>query len=122
MKHIRLGTLIHPNHTALTISWAKDNPWDRPRLTIHSDYRASLTVNLIKKHCNHIDLSWDGTLSIVAKIPDRVWRIINTISRMKRRMSHDLYDNLLDKVDNLDAFEELLTPYAVLDKLSDKGG
>ena len=121
MREVRLDVLGYRNHMALAISEASAHPWDDPELIIHSGYRASLTVDLIKKHCYHIDLYWDGTLRMIAKMPDRVWGIINAISKMKR-MSSDLYSNLLDRVGDLDAFEELLTPYAILDKLSGKGG
>ena len=116
---IRLRVVQYRDHNALAISEMDDRPWDLPRLIFHSQYRATLTIELVKKHSSNIDLSWDGTLYTVGEISDKVWGIINTMSKIKR-MDRDLYDALLGKVSDLDAFESLLTPYAVLDKLSNK--
>jgi len=91
------------------------------RQEIHSQYKASLVVELIRRH-GKCEIRWSGALCVHCYISDRLLVIIRRLANLNRNMTAKIYEEFEAKLDDLDAFEATLAPYVIAEQLTPFGG
>jgi len=91
------------------------------RQEIHSQYKASLVVELIRRH-GKCEIRWSGALGVHCYISDRLLVIIRRLANLNRNMTAKIYEEFEAKLDDLDAFEATLAPYVIAEQLTPFGG
>ena len=114
----------YKNHKALILSMDDRNSvygHGFHRQEIHSQYKASLVVELIRRH-GKCEIRWSGALGVHCYISDRLLVIIRRLANLNRNMTAKIYEEFEAKLDDLDAFEATLAPYVIAEQLTPFGG
>jgi hypothetical protein len=114
----------YKNHKALILSMDDRNSvygHGFHRQEIHSQYKASLVVELIRRH-GKCEITWSSGLCVHCYISDRLLVIIRRLANLNRNMTAKIYEELEAKLDDLDAFEATLAPYVIAEQLTPFGG
>ena len=91
------------------------------RQEIHSQYKASLVVELMRRH-GKCEITWSNGLCVHCYISDRLLVVIRRLANLKRNMTEKIHDELEAKLDDLEGFESALAPYLISEKLTPFGG
>jgi hypothetical protein len=114
----------YKNHKALILSMDDRNSvygHGFQRQEIHSQYKASLVVELIRRH-GKCEITWSSGLCVHCYISDRLLVIIRRLANLNRNMTAKIYEELEAKLDDLDGFEVTLAPYVIAEQLTPFGG
>ena len=124
MIGISVSDITYTNHRSLHISMDDRNSVYGHGFysqEIHSQNKASLVVELIKRH-GKSEIQWSGGLYVHSYISDQLLLIIRRLVNMKRNMTAKLYGELEAKLNDLDGFEAALAPYVIAEQLTPFGG
>jgi len=114
----------YKNHKALILSMDDRNSvygHGFHRQEIHSQYKASLVVELIRRH-GKCEITWSSGLCVHCYISDRLLVIIRRLANLNRNMTAKIYEEFEAKLDDLDTFEATLAPYVIAEQLTPFGG
>jgi len=115
MIGISVSDTTYPNHRSLHISMDDRNSVYGHGFSsqeVHSQTKASLIVELIKRH-GKCEIRWSGGLCVHCYISDQLLLIIRRLANMERNMTAKLFEELEAKLDDLDGFESALAPYVI---------
>ena len=124
MTGISVYSHVYKNHQALILSMDdRKSVYGQGfgRQEIHSQYKASLVVELMRRH-GKCEITWSNGLCVHCYISDRLLVVIRRLANLKRNMTEKIHDELEAKLDDLEGFESALAPYLISEKLTPFGG